>query len=575
MSNSSRQDAPRIRLWPAILVALLHVAVAWGLGVFGNTNVVNGIALAGVPLASGVLLLVWWLFQRRVPLRDRLVGLVVLGAGSGMVMLSQRPLWHGAVLLAVALPYMTVGTVAVFVVTCRLRWPVRRWLLVAYILACAGTFCAMRIESLGGDLVPVRSWKWRPTAGQRSDALPEFAEGRVATLPGRAGPGDWADFRGPRRDGRLMGFSFDASFTPKELWRKDIGAGYASFTAVGEYLFTQEQRGDEELVTCYRADTGEPVWRNAVTERFEDSMGLGPRATPVFWEGRLYTQGGTGILQCLDAATGETIWKRDLKADAARDVPMYGFSSTPLVAAGMLVVFASGGEGECVIAYDCRTGEEAWRGGTLGGGYCSPMLADVQGVPQVVMGSSSGLEAFVPETGEVLWKHAWKSERYARSVQPVVHAGTHVLIAATTGTGTRSVRVEKAGEAWSTAAVWTNKRFRPYFNNGVLHEGHYYGYDDMRVACVDMATGEKLWSSSRYGGQLLLIAGMDLLLVLTEKGRVVFVPATPGGFREEGSFDALTGKTWNHPVIAHGRLFVRNSREAACFQLQTDGPRRD
>jgi len=560
-----------VRLWPAVLIALLHIAAALAFRFFGTTNnIENGIALGVPPLASMTLLVFWWLLFSRAPVWSRLLGLIPFALTVTLIGFSQNRWWFGVLLLAVAMPYIVIGTVAVLLATYRVRWSLRRWLLAGYILGCAVVFCAMRVESLAGDLSPVTSWRWVPTEVERSEEVSAFKGGGVAELPPIPGPEDWPDFRGARRDGLLEGvrFAIDANMPPpRELWRREIGAGWSSFIAVGDYLFTQEQRGEEEWVTCYQAATGEPVWKSSVKAFFDSSMGLGPRATPAYAEGKLYTVGCTGIILCLDAATGEILWERDLKKDAEKDVPMYGFSSSPLVAGKLLLVFTGGGDGKCIIAYDCATGEEAWRGGTLGGGYCSPAIEVVQGVTQVLMGSSSGLEAFVPETGETLWSHHWKVEKYARSVQPFVQEGQLVMIASTTGTGTRLVRVNKKGAEWSTEEVWTTLKYRPYFNNGVLHNGHYYGYDSERVACLDVETGERIWTGERLSGQLLLIADMDLLLVLSEKGEVVFIPAVPDGFSVTARFQAISGKTWNHPIIARGRLIVRNAQEAACFEL--------
>ena len=571
--NTGGMKTVRVRLWPAVAIALLHVAAAVALRSFGSTNnIENGIALGGIPLVSTLLFAFWWLVFSRVPVWSRVVGFVLFAIAAAVIVLSQRPVWFGALLIAIALPYLTIGTVLVLLATYRMRWSSRRWLLVAYLSGCMAVFCALRVESLGGDLAPVMSWRWNPTVVERSEMDLAFEGGGVAELPPAAGPDDWPDFRGAGRQaipkrGRSRR---PPSFSARQAWRRPIGAGWSSFIAVGDYLFTQEQRGEEELVTCYEAATGEPVWKNAVQAVFDDAMGLGPRATPVYAEGRLYTQGCTGIVQCLDAATGETLWRHDLTEVAERDVPMYGFCSSPLVAGPLVIAFAGGGEGKCLLAYDRLTGEEAWRGGEFGGGYCSPILDAVRGVLQVVMASNAGLEAFVPETGDRLWAYAWKSEKYPRSVQPVVNNEEYVILPATTGTGTRLVHVTKEDFEWSSEEVWTCEKYRPYFNNGVLHKGHYYGYDGERLACLDVETGERLWKGESFSGQVLLIAEMDLLLVLSEKGEVAYVPAVPGGFSVTARFPAITGKTWNHPIIAHGRLYVRNAEEAACFELAVE-----
>ena len=134
--------------------------------------------------------------------------------------------------------------------------------------------------------------------------------------------------------------------------------------------------------------------------------------------------------------------------------------------------------------------------------------------------------------------------------------------------GTRLLRIGKQEAAWSVKEEWTTRKFRPYFNDFVFHKGHCYGFDGDRLVCFEAATGKPQWEGKRYGGQVLLLPDMDMLLVLSEAGNVILVPAAPESFTEHASFKALNGKTWNHPVVAHGKLFVRNAEEAACFALE-------
>ncbi len=558
----------RLRLWPAIVLVLLQVAVSYAFAGLGSTNIQSVVGLAVVPLFGTILLLLWWLAASRAPFRDRLLGLAVLVAALACIVFSQER--NGEMLLVYAVPAMTIGAVFLLAITVRLRWPARRWIVLAFVAACTGLFSALRADTVGGNLAPLVSWRWSPSEAERSAALPLAEVHETAALPAAAGPGDWPAFRGPARDGRLTGVSFstDWSTPPRELWRRKIGPAWSSFTAVGDFLFTQEQRGGDELVTCYRAATGEPVWVNRVAARFEDTMGLGPRATPTFDQGNLYTQGATGVLQCLDASTGNTIWKRDLAKDADTKVPGYGFSSSPLIVGNRVIEFTCGHEGKNAIAYDCATGEVAWTGGHGASAYTSPHLAVIRGVPQVLMVSDFGLQAFVPETGAPLWEHPWKVKTNPRCIQPLVVDGEAVMFGATGVSGSRLIRVEQAGASWNLEEVWTNKRFRPYFNDGVLHKGHYYGFDGDRLDCIDIQTGERRWEGTRYGGQLLLIADLNLLLILSETGDLALVQAVPEHFMEIARFNALPGKTWNHPVIAHGKLFVRNAEEAACYELK-------
>jgi len=296
-------------------------------------------------------------------------------------------------------------------------------------------------------------------------------------------------------------------------------------------------------------------------------MGIGPRATPAFSKGRLYTQGVTGLVQCLDAATGETVWKRDLKEDANRGVPGFGFSSSPLVIDMFVVVFSSGRENKSVIAYNRDTGDIVWSSGRNVDGHSSPHFDIVAGAPQILMVNNYGMQSFNIADGTVLWEHNWDIKTNPRCVQPVVWKNEYVLFGGTGTSGSRLLHITQKNNNWNVEEMWTTRRFGPYFNNGILHGDHYYGYDDKRLGCIALETGDRCWVGERYGGQLLFAADMTMLIILSEDGHVILVRATPERFEEVARFKALTGKTWNHPIIHRGRLYVRNAQEAACFEL--------
>lgn len=567
MSEHTARD--RMRIWPAVLILFLHVVVTLGFRLWASTNIQQAVALGVVPAVAAFLLVVWWLAASRAPWRRRLLGFALPVAALAAVVLSQKSVSFGLMLLAYALPAMTTGIVIVLAATPWTPWRFRRALLALYIAGCAAVFMAMRVDSIAGDLSPVVSWRWKPTAGDLSEAIPSSSAQGVAVIPPQAGPGDWPGFRGPRRDGRLEEVQFAADWTtpPRELWRRKVGPAWSSFASVGDYLFTQEQRGESELVTCYRLDSGEEIWASGVDARYEDAMGLGPRATPTFDGGLLFTQGSTGVLLCLDAATGEIRWRRDIAQDAGARTPVWGFASSPLVVGELVVQFTGGPEGNSVLAYDRDSGDIVWRAGRGGSGYSSPHLARIAGTPQVLMVADGGLQAFAPETGEPLWDHAWNVKTNPRCTQPLMVSEDLVMFGATGTMGSRLLRIRKEENAWEAAVEWETRRFRPYFNDGILHNGYVYGFDGDRLSCIDVQTGTRQWQGKRYGGQLLLLADMGLLLVLSEAGEVALVDAVPDGFNERARFKALSGKTWNHPVIAYGRLLVRNSEEMVCYEL--------
>lgn len=559
------------RMWPAALIVLAHLA-AIAYSIQAPTLMLNLIGFALAPIIAMVLLSIWWLRARQVPLKERLAGLALFAAVLGVIFISQEA--YGEMLLMIAAPAITIGVVVLLLMTSRLRWPLRRWLAVALMIGIAALCTAARVDYVRGDIIPVLAWRWSPTTEELFADWVQTPSEHVEplTLPSQPRPGDWPEFRGPARDNRLAGTTFATNWDekpPREIWRRRVGLGWSSFSVIGDYIFTQEQRGPNEVIVCYRADTGDEMWVNLVTERFDDAMGSGPRATPTFNEGRLYTLGATGILLCLDASTGEILWKRDLKTDTGAKMPRWGFASSPLVTGDLVIVFSGGPGGKSVAAYGRASGDLAWTAGDGTHGYSSGHLARIAEVPQILMTSDIGIQSFVPETGDVLWEHRWviSTKANPRCVQPLVADPLTVMIGTAGGEGTRRLRIDKVEDSWIVEEQWTTRRFRPYFNDFVYHEGYCYGFDGKRFTCIDAETGERRWTGAQYGGQVLLLPDMDVLLVLSEKGNVVLIEATPDAHNKIAQFKALSGKTWNHPVIAHGKLYVRNSKEAACFEL--------
>jgi outer membrane protein assembly factor BamB len=394
--------------------------------------------------------------------------------------------------------------------------------------------------------------------------------GQSATLPDSAGPGDWPGFRGADRDSHAPGVTFATDWEtnpPQELWRRRVGEGWSSFAAIGDYAFTQEQRGPKEVVVCYDANTGDEIWINHLVERFTETGRSGPRATPTFSNGKLYTQSAMGTLQCLDAATGDVIWKRNIAEDAGADVPQYGFASSPLLISDMVIVFAGGPDGNGVAAYRADDGELVWTAGAGTHGYTSGHRANLADTDQVIFSSNFGTESFRPTDGEVLWKMVWATKVNPRCVQPVLIGNDSLIIGSAGGVGTRRLTVSNVANVWTAEEDWQTVDYEPFTSDAVLHNGFNYGFDNRALMCIDVATGEIRWKGKPHAGQLLLIPEMELLLNLTDDGMVRIVEANPEAEVELATFKAISGKTLNHPVIANGKLFVRNSEEAACFAL--------
>jgi outer membrane protein assembly factor BamB len=561
-----------------------------------------------------------WLFFSRIPWRDRWLMLLACGLGAAIVYPICDESFRGLPLGFYAPPIVLTAWAVWLLITPSLAWPVRRISLAVVLGLVWCYFPLLRWNSVDGFFQANVTWRWALTDEDRflaenssrgSFTAPKEEKSQelqllgvstvaLAASPWRDGPmlaaaayvaripklklelqpGDWPGFRGSNRDGRLLGTRISSDWEknpPRELWRHRVGPGWSSCIVIGTRLYTQEQIKDNEAVVCYDTTTGNTKWIHLTPGRFSEALGgIGPRATPAFHDGRIYALGAMGPLVCLDAVTGELIWTHNIKDDADAKLPDWGFSSSPLVAEGIVMVYAGGDANKMMLGYDAVTGDLKWSAGVGRKSYCSPQPARVGGVDQFIMSSANGLAAFKPATGEALWHYDWDVGDVARCVQPALVDDNAVLLGTGFSMGTKKVTVRREGSSWNVTEDWKKQaKFSPYFNDFVVHKGHIYGFDNGVFTCIDVATGKAKWKErggdgdNAYGfGEVLLLADQDLLLILTEaNGSVCLLDAKPEYRELPGRFQALEKKTWNHPVIAHGKLFVRNAAEIVCYEL--------
>ncbi|MFL5241004.1 MAG: PQQ-binding-like beta-propeller repeat protein [Gemmataceae bacterium] len=571
--NNNPAEQKSFRLWPGVLALVLQW-LAW----YVLPNVFPEALLYGVlggVLGGGLAVLLWWLFFSRAPWLER-VGVIVLMpvalfATSYFVHPSIANGMMGMMLPMYAIPVLCLALVAGAVASRLLSSRLRRAAMVATILLACGAFTLVRTGGITGDGGSDMHLRWTPTPEERLLALEgneHMAPRSATTAVGTTA--QWPGYRGPFRDGVVRGVHIAADWSgspPTELWRKAVGPGWSSFAVSGDLVYTQEQRGDDEIVACYTLTTGQPVWMHHDATRFwESNAGAGPRATPTLINGRVYSLGATGIINTLDATDGTVAWSRNAAADTGKKVPGWGFAGSPLVVDDLVIVAAAGR----LIAYDSATGDLRWLGPAGGGGYSSPHLATIDGVKQVLILNGAGITSFAPTSGTRLWTYAWEGDGI---VQPALTTENDVLIGSGSGMGgagmgVRRIAVAQGASGWTAEERWTSVGIKPYFNDFVVHGGHAFGFDGNSLACIELADGKRLWKGGRYGhGQVILLADQDVLLVLSEKGEMALVAATPDQFRELARFPALEGKTWNHPVLVGDILLVRNDHEMVAFRL--------
>ena len=435
----------------------------------------------------------------------------------------------------------------------------------------------VRPEGVTGDIHFRWNWRWAP----RADSTLPDAEKQAADDPqvdlATTTPDDYPQFLGANRLATLPDVHLTADWSdapPRLLWRHPIGAGWSSFAIVGRYGVTQEQRGDEELITCYDLDDGKLQWANTTPVRFEEFLaGVGPRATPTIHEGKVYALGATGKLHCLDGATGETIWQHDIVAEAGATPPQWGKSCSPLIYNDLVIASAGGPDGKSLVAYDKNDGHLVWSAGDDASSYASPTLMTLGGVPQIVMINAEVTCGHDPADGHILWQHAWPEAGMASPnvAQPIAVGDDRILLTKGYGVGSTLWQIKHDGDNWSVEPIWKTNNLKTKMTNAVVKDGYAYGLDEGMLSCIDVATGRKKWKRSRYGhGQVLLVG--DLLLVQSEGGDIALVEATPEGFHELCRMTVVDGQSWNYPALSGNKLVVRTEKEVACYELPLVSP---
>ena len=455
-----------------------------------------------------------------------------------------------------------------------------RWLFpVAGMTLIVTLLLSFRIDTFSGSLWPTFEPRWLTPHDESLNAL--SLSGQKLALS-RSSPGDYHQFLGPLRDNSASHVKLNPDWKahpPRRLWKRAVGAGWGGFSAVNGYAVTMEQRGPSELVICYDIETGETHWSHAEKLRHESLLGgIGPRSTPTIDQGQVFALGATGLLRCLDGATGNAIWQFDLLANygispAEESAAIaWGRSGSPLVTNDLVIIPAGGSQQKRVslVALNRTNGQIVWEGGNSQVSYASPSLVTLAGVPQILIVNENSVTAHDPSSGELLWSHPWtgSSSSNASVSQALAATESSVLLSKGYGIGAELLQLEMGDNRQiQVHSLWASSRvMKTKFTNACLHGGYAYGLSDGVLECIEISSGRRVWKRGRFGhGQLLRVD--DLLLVQAESGEIVLVEANSQRFQQLGSIPALEGQTWNNLCLYKNRLLARNAREATCFSL--------
>lgn len=579
IESASGTSFKPLRIWPLVLL-LIGMVVARLLPVLtGSDSEEMMLASVFVPFLIGVLIVLWWVTFSRARALERFVGLLGFGLAIAIAWFAADKTMRGPAFIVLGGPLGAAAFGFVALLCSRMLSIKRTIFAVMAAILGLGFLTLLRSDGMWGDGHMGLSWRWEKSpeeillANQEAEPSVQAGDYSDEQLEQWLRDPEWPQFRGPDSAGIQTGlaFSSDWSSEPKLLWKVPVGPGWSSFAVAGNLLFTQEQLGENETVSCFAADTGKKIWKQQITERFFDPLGgPGPRATPTLANGKLFAQSATGIVQCLDPKTGNLIWSKDIKQLADREPPYWGYSSSPLVVGDNVIVYAGGDDEKGVLALDVKDGELRWTAKAGSHSYSSPQLATLHDRKCVLMLTNSGLNIVHPVSGEQLLDYEWLHGEY-RATQPQVVDGSSIVMPTQT-LGTRRIRVtpSETEPQFVAEKEWESRHLKPDFNDFVVFENNAYGFDGQIFVSVDLATGDRNWKGGRYGkGQVLLLSDSATLLVVSEKGELILLNATPDSHQELTKFQALNERTWNHPVVVGDRLYIRNSQEAACYVLPT------
>jgi outer membrane protein assembly factor BamB len=418
----------------------------------------------------------------------------------------------------------------------------------------------------------------RPRYAQDEGLMEELASATILDDTTGFDARAWPQWRGSRRDGvttapdLLMKWPAEG---PKRLWRTDGGDGYSSLAVVGDSAYSMIAVGEgQEAVVCWNIADGKERWRHPYQPGKSFQYG-GPRATPTIDGQRLYTVSPTGLLLCLNTRDGEEVWKHDLSAELGAVMPQWGFSFSPLVEGDRVFALPGGKSGKCLAAFAKEDGALLWTAQNDPAGYSSPVAATIAEVRQIVFFTGRRLLAVTPDKGKLLWEFPWQTSFDVNAATPeVIHARsaqtelTYVFLSSGYGRGCALVKIIAEGGKFRAKAVYENNELCCHFASPVRHGEHIYGLDETRdLTCLSLRTGQAVWRQPGFlKGTLLRVD--DHLIVLGEQGKLALIDATPKGYRELAKARPFRGRCWTTPVLADGRLFLRDQQQVMCLDVR-------
>lgn len=379
---------------------------------------------------------------------------------------------------------------------------------------------------------------------------------------------DWNQWRGPDRNGHVPGFQVPVQWPGqlKRRWKVMVGSGHASPLIVGDSVFIFTRVGENEVVRRLRLEDGREVWRHSYPAPYEmnpaaTGHGKGPKSTPTYAEGRLYTFGINGRLTALDAGTGRVIWQRDFSGQYAKTSPLYGVAASPLVYNGMVIVHVGGHDQGALTAFDARTGQIRWRWSGDGPAYASPVLATFGGAKMLITQTQRQCVGVDPDTGRLLWSLPFTTPYDQNCVTPVV-AGDRVIFGGTQQP-TFAVKVARAGTGWQIVRTWQTRDATLYMSTPVAVGQAVYGMTERRsgqMFALDAGTGRVFWTNpGRVGENAAVFWAGDCLIALTTGADLLVWRKQGHEMAEVARYHVAESPTWASPAFSGRRILIKDA----------------
>jgi outer membrane protein assembly factor BamB len=389
----------------------------------------------------------------------------------------------------------------------------------------------------------------------------------LAQPAGALAAADWPQWRGPNRDGAVADFKAPQSWPTglREQWKVTVGVGHASPLFADGKVYVFARQGDEEVLLALDAVTGKELWRSAQPIAYDmhpaaRGHGKGPKSTPVYSRGKIYTLGITGVLSCHDARTGKLKWRKEFSKQYPNTSPLYGTAMSPVVSNGLLIAHVGGHDRGALTAFDAETGAVKWAYDADGPAYASPIVLTLAGVPQVVTFTQKELVGVAAANGKLLWKLPAKSSYDTNSVTPIAYKD--MLIFSREGQGITAVRVVKQGAQLVAQEVWNNRENELYMNSPVLHGNLLFGMSVRRKGqffAIDADTGKTLWQSvGRMGENVALLNAGKVLLLLTNEAKLIVLASDAKEYKPLAEYSVANSQTWAHPLVIGNRILVKD-----------------